>query len=244
MSLREEMEATGNWLFRWRSYLPLALIGLLLAGLQATPQRDLEMHRAWTLFCFAVSLLGLGVRVLTVGFTPKGTSGRNTHCQKALELNTSGVYSIVRNPLYLGNFLIWLGFALYCQLWWQVVIFVLVFWLYYERIIFAEEEFLRRTFGEPFESWAARTPAFVPRFKQWTQAGLPFSIRNVLKREYSGLFGVVVIFGALELRQHWMVEGRLMLDPVWQVIVVLGLVTYFALRTLKRHTRLLRVEGR
>ena len=49
MALREEMEATGNWLFRWRSYLPLALLALLLAGLQATPLRDREMHPAWTL---------------------------------------------------------------------------------------------------------------------------------------------------------------------------------------------------
>ena len=244
MALREEMEATGNWLFRWRSYLPLALIGLLLVGLQATPQRDRDMHRAWTLACFGVSMLGLGVRAITVGYTPKGTSGRNTRGQKALQLNTTGVYSIVRNPLYLGNFLMWLGFALYCQLWWQVVIFALIFWLYYERIIFAEEEFLRRTFGETFETWAARTPAFLPRYSQWKPAGLPFSLRNVLKREYSGLFGVVVIFGLLELRQHWMAEGRIALDPVWQAIVVVGLVAYVGLRTLKRNTTLLRVEGR
>jgi hypothetical protein len=189
-------------------------------------------------------MLGLGVRVFTVGFTPKGTSGRNTHGQKALQLNTTGVYSIVRNPLYLGNFLMWLGFALYCQLWWQVVIFALIFWLYYERIIFAEEEFLRRTFGEGFETWAARTPAFLPRFRQWRPAQLPFSPRNVLKREYSGLFGVIVIFGLLDLRQHWMAERRIALDPIWQVIVVLGLVAYFGLRTLKRSTKLLRVEGR
>ena len=244
MALREEMEATGNWLFRWRSYLPLALLALLLAGLQATPQRDRDMHPVWTLFCFGVSLAGLGVRVVTVGFTPKGTSGRNTHGQKAEDLNTSGVYSIVRHPLYVGNFLMWLGFALYSQLWWQVAIFALIFWLYYERIMFAEEEFLLRTFGATFESWAARTPAFLPRFRQWKPPALTFSLRNVLKREYSGLFGVVVLFGLLELRQHWVAEERLTLDPLWQAIVVLGLVAYVGLRTLKRNTTLLQVEGR
>ena len=62
-------------------------------------------------------------------------------------LNTSGLYSVVRHPLYLGNYLMWLGVALFSRTWWAPVIVSLVFWLYYERIMFAEEEFLRRQFG-------------------------------------------------------------------------------------------------
>ncbi|MGB8874133.1 MAG: hypothetical protein WCC75_12145, partial [Desulfobaccales bacterium] len=45
------------------------------------------------------------------GLPPRGTSGRNTQGQVAETLNTTGIYSLVRNPLYLGNFLIWLGLS-------------------------------------------------------------------------------------------------------------------------------------
>ncbi|HEY1602874.1 MAG TPA: methyltransferase, partial [Pirellulales bacterium] len=143
MALREDFESVGNWLFRWRSYLPLALIPILALGLWENRVAGFVPPLWWTLICFAVSLTGLGVRIATIGFTPAGTSGRNTDGQRADELNTSGIYSTVRHPLYLGNYLMWLGVTMYSQLWWLVTIVSLVFWLYYERIMFAEEEFLR-----------------------------------------------------------------------------------------------------
>ena len=62
-----------------------------------------------------MSFFGLGIRVFTVGFTPKNTSGRNTAEQIADVLNTSGIYSMVRHPLYVGNFFMWLGIGLLTQ---------------------------------------------------------------------------------------------------------------------------------
>ena len=244
MPLREHFEAVGNWLFCWRSYLPLALIPLLALGLWENRVTGFVPPLSWTLVCFAVSLCGLGVRIVTIGFTPRGTSGRNTDGQRADELNTSGIYSTVRHPLYLGNFLMWLGVTMYSQLWWLMAIVSLIFWLYYERIMFAEEEFLRRKFGEAYVKWANSTPAFVPNLRRWRSPALEFSLRNVLKREYSGMMGVILTFVVLGLSEHMVVEGRLALDPAWQVICVLGVVLYFVLRTIKRQTRLLEVEGR
>ena len=102
----------------------------------------------WGLFCLAVALVGLGVRAFTVGCVPERTSGRNTkEGHVANRLNVAGMYSIVRHPLYLGNFIIWIGVAMYCAVWWLVAIVALLFCVYYERIIFAEEEFLRYRFG-------------------------------------------------------------------------------------------------
>ena len=68
--------------------------------------------------------------------------------------------------------------------------------------------------------------------------------RNVLKREYSGMMGVILTFAVLGLSEHLVVEGRVALDPAWQLICLVGVVLYFVLRTLKRQTRLLEVEGR
>lgn len=244
MALREEFERSGAWLFRWRSYVPLALLRLVAASLVRSGDLDrVPGDLLWEIGCLGVSMLGLAVRVATVGYAPRGTSGRNTHSQVADVLNTTGMYSIVRHPLYLGNGLMWLGLALYPRLWWLVLIVGLSFWIYYERIMFAEEEFLRRRFGEDFLQWANVTPAFVPRLRSWRSPALPFSVRTVLRREYSGLFGVIAAFTFLEL-SNGLLHGRTGVEPLWQALFAAGLVVYLTLLTLKRKTRLLHVEGR
>jgi len=83
--------------------------------------------------------LGLFIRAYAVGHTPANTSGRNTKEQLADELNTTGIYSMVRHPLYLGNFFMWLGAAVLTKNGWFIVAFILLYWIYYERIMFAEE---------------------------------------------------------------------------------------------------------
>ncbi len=152
---------------------------------------------------------------LTVGRTPASTSGRNTRRQVAESLNTTGIYSTVRHPLYLGNFLMALGVVLFPMTWWLVVIYGLAFWLYYERIMLAEEAFLRSRFGTAFEEWARRTPAFVPRLRGYVAPDLPFSLRNVLRREYNGAFAVVLLLTLLETTRGWESNGRLQLDLPW-----------------------------
>ena len=132
MGLAEELDVQGQWLFRWRSYLPLVLLALMGVAFMYFdwPLRSYVLHEVWSYLCLAVSLLGFVVRVLTVGHTPAHTSGRNAKRQIADELNTSGMYSIVRHPLYLGNFLIGLGISFVLLVWWLPLIYSLLFWLY------------------------------------------------------------------------------------------------------------------
>ena len=144
MPLIEEFESVGHWLFRWRSYLPLITTVLLFFGLQyfSYPLGSHFLDELWELLCLMVSFVGLIIRALTVGWSSNRTSGRHTAQQVADTLNTTGMYSIVRNPLYLGNFLMVLGVVIFLRVWWIPFIYVLLFVLYYERIIFAEEMFL------------------------------------------------------------------------------------------------------
>lgn len=247
MTLREELERSGNWLFRRRSYLPVLMIlpvVLAVNDFHGGRYAEAGMDR-WGLACLGISLVGLGIRIVTVGYVPKGTSGRNTREGQAAEsLNTTGMYSLVRHPLYLGNCISGLGISLYPQHWWLCVIFVLAFWLYYERIVFAEEEFLYRKFGRRWLEWAQQTPTFIPRFWGWKPPELPFSLRTVLRREYSGLLSVVGCFYGLELYSHAVAQHRLVVHPVWTTIFVATVVVYLTLRTLKKTTSLLAVEGR
>ena len=246
MALKDEFVRNGRWLFLWRSYLPLFLLLLMLMPLYRFEYigGSHTLDALWDVFCIGVSALGVLVRVKTIGHTPSGTSGRNTRDQIAESLNTTGMYSIIRHPLYLGNFLMWLGLALFPHNLLLALVVTLSFYIYYERIMFAEEDFLRAKFGPAFEAWASVTPAFWPAFWQWRPPSLPFSLRNVLKREYSGLYALVVLFTLMEFIGEYQVEGDISLDPGWIAFLAVGTVVYFTLRTLKKHTRLLHIEGR
>ena len=244
--LMEEFKKTGNWLFRWRSYLPLLLLVLAVPAVADSISRagSHPFPTAWEVLGLAVAFLGLAVRVLTVGYVPAGTSGRNTLKQVASSLNVTGMYSVVRHPIYLGNFLMWFGISLLPRCWWFTVITGLIFWLYYERIMFAEECFLSEQFGEEYREGAARTPAFIPRFRQWQKPDLPFSLKSAISREYSTFFTIIVIFTLFNLIRSWLTQGTLAPDRLTAGLFAIGLFTYVTVRVLKKNTGLLRAEGR
>lgn len=246
MSLREHCEHSGNWLFKKRSYLPLVLLPIIFFSMLASHDYPQAFAQTWLWkgFSFVVSFVGLLWRAYVIGQVPKGTSGRNTHGQVAETLNTKGLYSMVRHPLYLGNYLMILGIVLWTGLWWLVLLYSLLFWLYYERIMFAEEEFLRRKFGQTFEEWSSKTPAFVPVLSRYCPADLCFSMKNVLQREYSGLFAMVVSFVALEVFDAFVVSKSHRLGLPWVVLLSATVLFVVVLRFVRKKTRLLHVEGR
>ncbi len=247
MALREEFERVGNWLFRWRSYLPLLLIIVFLFALVnfQYPFGSRGLDRVWEILCLVISFSGLLVRAYAVGCAPKGTSGRNVMEQRASFLNTTGLYSIIRHPLYFGNFLIWFGIVLSIRSWWFVILTVLIFWFYYEKIMFAEEEFLRRQYGETFLKWANDTPAFLPLHpSKWKKSELPFELKNALRREYSGFFAIIATYSVLELIEDIIVQRRLVLDPFWVALFFVGLGVYLICMYLKKKTTFLDIPGR
>jgi len=236
MAFREELEISGNWLFQWRSYLPLLMLGIALLDMRHFTylNNDYERNLYWEAFCLIVSLVGLIIRAAVVGYVSEGTSGRNTRRQEAASLNTTGMYSIVRHPLYLGNLFIWLGISLFIRHWYMSLICMFVFWLYYERIIFAEEEFLRRKFGQEFEKWARNIPCFIPELGRWKAPSMPFLWKKVLKDEYSGLFAIIVSFVFLDVLGTRIVLGKMKFYWQWQVLFWMGISTYLTLRTMKK----------
>ena len=246
MALLEEFEKQGNWLFRWRSYLPFVVIPLVAYALTQSEVLEriagLQIQTAWEVFSILVSVSGLLIRFFTVGWSAKGTSGRNTHEQVAESLNTKGIYSIVRHPLYLGNFLLMLGFLLFTQVWWLVVISVLLFWLYYERIMFAEEGFLRKKFGGEFTEWSTKTPAFFPRFKNWKRPSQPFLFKKVLRREYSSVLGIISVFVVLKFMAELLGENEIKVKPISFIFLGIGFAIYGTLRFLSKKTTLLNFE--
>jgi protein-S-isoprenylcysteine O-methyltransferase Ste14 len=246
MSLQSEFDRQGAFLFRHRSVLPLLTLPLFVVAFRSYGYiaDSHAVTEVWEVGCLLVSLLGLGVRILTIGHAPKDTSGRNTQGQVAGTLNTTGMYSVVRHPLYLGNYLMWLGISMFLHTWWFVALMTALFALYYERVMFAEEAFLRQKFGDAFERWADATRAVIPGRIRWRSPQLSFSWRTVLRREYPGFFAVTIVFAGLEIVGDSLVEGRVKVDLPWVGLLLIGAVAFLLLRTLKKKSRLLHVDGR
>lgn len=245
MALVHEFEKSGNWLFKRRSWLPVILIITGIAVLYLTNRQAILFDSTEELIFLGVSLFGEAIRIYTVGYAPRNTSGRNTAAgQIADELNTKGIYSLVRHPLYVGNFFMWFGPVLFTRTPVFVVIFVMVYWLYYERIMFAEEQFLRRKFEEAYDKWSEKVKAVVPRFKGFIKPVLSFSFRSVLKREYNSFVNIFIIFVALDVFRNWFVSERVYITPLWMYIGIPAGVIWIVIRLIHKKTTWLEDEGR
>ena len=202
------------------------------------------MKDVYCISAVILSILGFCIRAYTVGTTPKGTSGRNTKEQKAFVLNTTGIYSTVRHPLYIGNYFIWIGIVVFTYNPYLIVVVSLLYWIYYERIMYAEERFLERKFGEKYLNWASSLPAFLPNLKLYKPSTIPFSLKTVLRREYSGFLATVIGFVFVELIRHYFSVGEWFISPSFLYMLFGVSVVALLLRTLKHHTALLSEEGR
>ena len=245
MPLVEEMERAGAWLFRFRSWAPPLVMGLLIGAVasRSRPTDPPGLDPVPSAVGIGIAIIGLLIRAHVVGHAPGGTSGKNRAGQVASSLTTTGLYSVVRHPLYLGNYFLWLGPAVATAVWWCPLLVSLIFGVYYERIMMLEESFLRRTFGPVYLNWAERTPALLPRGR-WVPPPLSFSWRTVFKQEYYGFFSAVAMFAVLEAATRWLEVGRPGLGPVWTGGLIGAVVVSGGLRILQRYTHALDVEGR
>jgi protein-S-isoprenylcysteine O-methyltransferase Ste14 len=245
MALVHEFENSGNWLFRRRSWLPVFMIVAGIIVMYLGNRQAILFDMRDELIFLGVSLFGEIIRIMTVGYAPKNTSGRNTVLgQVADELNMTGIYSLLRHPLYLGNFFMWLGPVLFLRSVCFDIVFGLMYWLYYERIMFAEEQFLRRKFGDIYDKWSEKVSSFIPWSFKPVRPKLPFSIRNVLAREYNSFVNIFVIFALLDLFRNYFLSGRIYFTPMWIYLGAAAFVIWIVLRTIQKNTRWLEVEGR
>ncbi len=235
-----ECARAGQWLFRRRGYVPLLLVAYLLGRTALGPAvagRDGWMP-IWIGFGLLLGALGLGIRAFSLAFVPSGTSGRDTREMRADTLNTMDFYSLVRHPLYLGNLLLWIGTSAFVGQPTVLVITGLIFWVYYERIMIAEESFLHRRFGEEFEEWADCTPALFPDARSaWRRSEYPFNLKWALVRDSQAWFAFVVTTFSIQC-VRLLVQGEPgQLSPSWWGYLLMGTGVYLALRGLKRRNR-------
>lgn len=240
MTIIDQFLRDGDRLFRWRSYFPLVLVPVVLTGVADSPVvfATVAAERAWEMVAVAVALAGLVLRIVAVGSAPSGTSERSTVAPRASELRTSGVYSVLRHPLYLANGLMALGIALFPGVWYLPLIVLAGTTLYYERIAAREEQFLEGLFGEHFQAWCRQVPAVVPRMAGWRPSATPFSWRKVVRSEVYGLVTITASMFVVDVAQAWMRTRTWSPDALWAGTFLVTGVLMLTVRTLKKTTRL------
>lgn len=105
---------------------------------------------------FLIALVGQVWRIYAAGVIYKNK-----------KLASTGAYSIVRHPLYLGNFLILVGFTLACGNWGVIALVAFFFLFYYPAAIRYEDHKLEKIFGDEWREWSQGRPAMLPIKIQW-----------------------------------------------------------------------------
>lgn len=239
--LTKEFIDSGNVLFRWRSYLPLFLFAAFFIVMYFNRTQYNNVSEVYEGVCFGIALLGEAIRAFTIGFAPDRTSGRNTKQQVADEINTTWIYSVIRHPLYLGNFLMWLGVAMLTRLPWAIAFFVMIYWVYYERIMMAEEAYLISKFGSAYEEYAKKTRCFLPIcWKNWKKPNNRFNFKKVIRQEISSVYGLVCSFILLDLYVNVLGKNSYLPDLFWDYFFIFSTVLFLVLVYIKKKTRLLK----
>lgn len=248
MALVHSLEKNGNTLFRYRGQIPVVLFLLAIPSIYFTDTSCIMKNDAWyyafTGVAVAMSLSGQIIRAIAIGTSNKNTSGRNTQEQVAEALNTQGIYSTVRHPLYLGNYFMWIGIVVFTFNIWFIVIVSLLFWIYYERIMFAEERFLERKFGDPYVNWSMQVPAFWPSMKNYRKGNIPFSAKTIMRREYAGVTATMLGFIYVAYLREWFMTGKLPTSLNYLYWTIGALLITLIFRTLKHSTKILYEEDR
>jgi protein-S-isoprenylcysteine O-methyltransferase Ste14 len=239
VKLLDQLVHDGDRLFRGRSYLPLLLAPVFIAGVATTPTpfSTRGVERLWECFSVLVAAAGLALRLWAVGSAPEGTSERSTTNPRASQLRTTGVYSIVRHPLYVANSLMALGVSLFAGVWYLPVVLVLATWLYYERIAIREEAFLAERFGADFDAWSSRVPACRPSLATYQPSAHAYSWKKVLRHEFHGLMVIASGVFVLDAIQESARARAWRVDAPWAWFFAASAALFVIFAALKRGTR-------
>jgi protein-S-isoprenylcysteine O-methyltransferase Ste14 len=144
----------------------------------------------------AVSVLGLSLRAWAAG-----------HIRKNAELATSGPYAYTRNPLYLGSFLLGLGFTIGSGRWQLGILFAVLFLGIYLPVMRVESATLAQLFGEKFKNYADAVPLFFPRFAPYRGGNSTTGFDKSLYlryREYRAALGLLIAWGLMIVKAYYL----------------------------------------
>ncbi len=158
---------------------------------------------------FAVALAGEILRIWAVSFI--GSESRTTTGVGGSNLVTQGPFGLMRNPLYIGNIMIYCGVGIMSNAlfpWLPIAAFIYFVFQYYV-IIINEEEYLRATFKDKFDIYYKTTNRFIPWFNRIPteiKSNLDFNLKAGLRSDrrsiqaFTFITLIIIIFYATNFR--------------------------------------------
>ncbi len=141
-----------------------------------------------------IALGGLAIRAWASG-----------HIRKASVLAVTGPYAHTRNPLYVGSFILGVGFTVASGVWWLAILFIALFIGIYLPVMRVESDDIRRIFGEDYDEYEHNVTMFIPRFSPWKKTSGKFDFRLYLQyREYRAAIGTLAAIGALAAKAYFL----------------------------------------
>jgi protein-S-isoprenylcysteine O-methyltransferase Ste14 len=199
----DTLRRLGGWLFRYRTSIPVPIALALLLIPAANSSSSLS-----------TSLLPIGVLTVAAGEAVRlwavhhiGAISR-TRSDRLGPLIDTGPFGLVRNPLYLGNILLWLGFALSARLLWVAPLIVILLAVEYHAIVRWEETLLADRLGDSYRRYMTRVPRWIPKRPANSPMSLDaaaahvFSWRDTLYSERGTLIAIVVGYGLLTAKAY------------------------------------------
>ncbi len=142
-------------IFTYRSYTPIPFLIAMIIFARPTLLS--------LVVGFAIVLLGEAIRFWGVSIA--GSETRTTGTVGGTFLITNGPFAYVRNPLYVGNMLVYAGIGVMSMALfpWLLIGACIWFFIQYYLIVTKEEEYLAERFGEAYEHYRRHVRRFLPR---------------------------------------------------------------------------------
>jgi len=201
--------AIGNFLFRYRNAVfPLVFMAIVFLDRPRYPLGSGTLDRALDVAGIALAVAGQALRALVIGlaYIRRGGKEGKVHAD---DLVQEGIFAHSRNPLYVGNALVFLGLFVVLNSWLGYLLGVPAMFVAYLSLVRAEEEFLAAKFGESYREYCRRVPRFLPKLAglRGTVAGMQFDWARVVRKEYGSTWTWITVVIGLLFWERFSVEG-------------------------------------
>ncbi|HUP91595.1 MAG TPA: isoprenylcysteine carboxylmethyltransferase family protein [Solimonas sp.] len=237
--------ACGNFLFRHRNALfPAVWLAMLFVLHPWIAFGSAHADALVDLVGILLAASGQALRVSVIGFKyiVRGGVNKQVHAD---ELVTTGLFSLSRNPLYVGNLMIYGGLLLVFNNPWAYLIAGGFFVFAYIAIVAAEEEFLRRKFGAAFDAYCREVPRWSLRWSRLAEVSkdLQFNWKRVIAKDYSTCAAWLLILLVLLAYEHAIRIGGRPEVSVLMVYVGVGFMVILLMLVARWAKKSGRLEG-
>lgn len=196
----------GDFFFKWRNYVfPIIIVFLFIVFPVPGEYFGRPALEEWKdVVAISLVIVGLAFRFLTIGWAYIKRGGMNKEVY-ADTLVKSGLFGVCRNPLYVGNMMVYIGVFIQHGNPVVVVTGIALYTFIYIAIIAAEEYYLRNKFGDEFSRYCAVVPRWVPDFGKYRQSieGMNFSFRRSILKDYSTIFNAALAMALIEVLEQY-----------------------------------------